>query len=48
MEPGGLIAVHPGTAMQARNETGEELVFLAYGAPPEHGNAQFLDDIESI
>jgi quercetin dioxygenase-like cupin family protein len=48
VEPGGLIAVHPGTAMQARNETDEELVFLAYGAPPEHGNAQFIDDVESI
>jgi mannose-6-phosphate isomerase-like protein (cupin superfamily) len=46
VEPGGLVAVHPGTPMQARNETDEELVFLAYGAPPQHGNAQFLDDVE--
>ena len=46
--PGGVIAVHPGTPMQARNETDEHVVFLAYGAPTEHGNAQFLDDIESI
>jgi quercetin dioxygenase-like cupin family protein len=46
VEPGGLVAVHPGTAMQARNESDEEVLFFAYGAPPEHGNAQFLDDVE--
>ena len=46
--PGGVIAVHPNTPMQARNETDEDVVFLAYGAPTEHGNAQFLDDIESV
>jgi mannose-6-phosphate isomerase-like protein (cupin superfamily) len=48
VEPGGLVAVHPGTPMQARNETDEDLVFLAYGAPPQHGNAEFLDDVESV
>ena len=45
--PGGLVAVHPGTPMQSRNETDKEIVFLAYGAPPVHGNAEFLDDVES-
>jgi len=48
VEPGGLVAVHPGTAMQARNESDEEILFFAYGAPPEHGNAQFLDDIAEL
>lgn len=48
VEPGGLVAVHAGTPMQARNETDEEIVFLAYGAPPQYGNAQFLDDVESV
>jgi mannose-6-phosphate isomerase-like protein (cupin superfamily) len=48
VEPGGLVAVHPNTPMQARNETDEELVFFAYGAPTEHGNAQFLDDVEAV
>jgi mannose-6-phosphate isomerase-like protein (cupin superfamily) len=48
VEPGGVIAVHKGTPMQARNETDEELVFFAYGAPTEHGNAQFLDDIADL
>jgi mannose-6-phosphate isomerase-like protein (cupin superfamily) len=48
VEPGGVVAVHPGTPLQARNETDEEILFLAYGAPPEHGNAQFLDDVEEL
>ena len=46
VEPGGLVAVHPGTPMQARNETDEEILFFAYGAPPIHGNVEFLDDVE--
>jgi mannose-6-phosphate isomerase-like protein (cupin superfamily) len=43
--PGEVVAVHPGTPMQARNETDEELLFFAYGAPPVSGNAVFLDDV---
>jgi hypothetical protein len=31
--------------MQARNETDEEILFFAYGAPPVSGNAVFLDDV---
>jgi mannose-6-phosphate isomerase-like protein (cupin superfamily) len=46
IEPGGIVAVHTGTPLQARNETDEEIVFFVYGAPPEHGNAVFLDDVE--
>jgi quercetin dioxygenase-like cupin family protein len=45
---GGVIAVHAGTPMQARNETDEDVVFLAYGAPTEHGNAVFLDDVGAL
>jgi mannose-6-phosphate isomerase-like protein (cupin superfamily) len=48
VEPGGVVVVHIGTAMQARNETGKEITFFAYGAPTQHGNAEFLDDVESI
>jgi mannose-6-phosphate isomerase-like protein (cupin superfamily) len=48
VSPGGVVAVHAGTPMQARNETDEDVVFLAYGAPTEHGNAVFADDVESI
>jgi mannose-6-phosphate isomerase-like protein (cupin superfamily) len=46
LRPGDVLAVHQGTPMQARNESDEELLFLAYGAPPASGNAQFLDDVE--
>jgi len=45
VEPGGVIAVHKNTPMQLRNETDEEILFFAYGAPPISGNADFLDDI---
>ena len=48
VEPGGLIAVHPGTPIQARNETDEEILFFAYGAPPVQGNVEFVDDVAEI
>ena len=48
VEPGGVVVVHPGTPLQPRNETGDEILFLAYGAPTRHGNAEFLADVESI
>jgi mannose-6-phosphate isomerase-like protein (cupin superfamily) len=48
VDPGGVVVVHPGTPLQARNETDEEILFLAYGAPTRHGNAEFLDDVESL
>jgi mannose-6-phosphate isomerase-like protein (cupin superfamily) len=46
--PGGVIAVHAGTPMQVRNESDEEILFFAYGAPPVHGNADFIDDVPTI
>jgi mannose-6-phosphate isomerase-like protein (cupin superfamily) len=48
VQPGGVVVVHQGTPMQARNEADEELVFFAYGAPPVSGNAQFLDDVAEL
>ncbi|HVS84499.1 MAG TPA: cupin domain-containing protein [Gaiellaceae bacterium] len=48
VEPGDVIVVHIGTPMQARNETDEEILFLAYGAPPQYGNAEFLEDVETV
>jgi mannose-6-phosphate isomerase-like protein (cupin superfamily) len=47
VEPGGIVAVHAGTPLQARTETDDEIVFFVYGAPTAHGNAEFLDDVES-
>ena len=48
VEPGGLVVVHIGTAMQTRNETDEEILFFAYGAPPVSGNAEFVDDVVDL
>ncbi len=47
VEPGGVVVVHPGTPLQMRNETGEEILVFVYGAPTRHGNAEFLDDVET-
>jgi mannose-6-phosphate isomerase-like protein (cupin superfamily) len=44
--PGGVVAVEPMTALQVRNETDEEVVLFAYGAPPVQEGADFLDDVE--
>lgn len=44
--PGGVVRVAPMTALQLRNESDEELVFFAYGAPPIQEGADFLDDVE--
>ena len=40
---GGLVHVAAGTALQIANETEHDLHLYAYGAPPEHGHAEFLD-----
>jgi mannose-6-phosphate isomerase-like protein (cupin superfamily) len=48
VEPGGVVVVHPGTPLQPRNESDDEIMFLAYGAPTRHGNAEFLADVESL
>jgi mannose-6-phosphate isomerase-like protein (cupin superfamily) len=48
VDPGGVVVVHPGTPLQPRNETGDEILFLAYGAPTRHGNAEFLEDAETL
>lgn len=43
---GGVVAVEPGTPLQARNEGAEELVLFVYGAPPEQAGADYFDDVE--
>lgn len=42
---GGVVAVEPGTTLQVRNETGDELVLYIHGAPPEQAGADFFDDV---
>jgi mannose-6-phosphate isomerase-like protein (cupin superfamily) len=44
--PGDVVAVQPMTPMQLRNESDEEFVLFAYGAPPLQEGADFLDDVE--
>ena len=48
VEPGGVVVVHPGTPLQMRNESDEEILVFVYGAPTRHGNAEFLDDVETL
>jgi quercetin dioxygenase-like cupin family protein len=40
--PGGLIHVHPGTALQTVNHGDDELLVYAYGYPPENARAEIL------
>ncbi len=42
---GGLVHVSPGTPLQIANEGTDDMSLYAYGAPPEHGNAEFLDSV---
>jgi len=44
--PQSVVAVEPGTALQVRNESDEELVLFIYGAPPDQSGADYLDDVE--
>jgi mannose-6-phosphate isomerase-like protein (cupin superfamily) len=44
--PQSVVAVQPGTPLQVRNESDEELVLYIYGAPPEQEGADFYDDVE--
>jgi quercetin dioxygenase-like cupin family protein len=41
-----VVVVDPGTPLQLRNDTADEVVVFIYGAPPEVGAAQLLDDVD--
>jgi mannose-6-phosphate isomerase-like protein (cupin superfamily) len=43
--PGSVVVVDPMTPLQVRNESDEELVCFAYGAPPLQEGADMLDDV---
>lgn len=38
---GSVLAVEPGTMLQLRNESDADARLFIYGAPPEHGEAEF-------
>ena len=46
LPPQSIVTVAPGSGIQMRNETGDEVVVFAYGAPPVTGQAEYLDDVE--
>jgi quercetin dioxygenase-like cupin family protein len=41
---GDVAVVPPGTPLQVRNDGDEELVLFISGAPPESGQAEYLED----
>jgi quercetin dioxygenase-like cupin family protein len=46
LPPQSVVAVEPGTALQLRNDSDEEVVVLIWGAPPEQSGADFFEDAE--
>ena len=44
LPPLSVVAVEPGTPLQARNETDDEVVLYIYGAPPEQEGADYFED----
>jgi len=42
---GGVIHVESGTPLQVANESDSEFLLYIHGAPPEHGHAEFLDQV---
>jgi mannose-6-phosphate isomerase-like protein (cupin superfamily) len=43
---GSVLIVQPGTALQLSNRGDEELRLFIYGAPPERGEATFLERVD--
>ena len=46
LSQGSVLVVRPGTALQLSNRGDEELRLFIVGAPPERGEATFLDPVE--
>ena len=42
---GGVLVVERGTVLQLRNRRDEEVVLFIYGAPPETGKTEYVEDI---
>ncbi len=46
LRPGSIVRVEPGTALQIRNESEGEATLLIWGAPPQSGAAEMLEDLD--
>jgi quercetin dioxygenase-like cupin family protein len=46
LPPESVVAVEPGTPLQLRNDSTDEVVVFIYGAPPVQEGADFFDDPE--
>jgi mannose-6-phosphate isomerase-like protein (cupin superfamily) len=46
LPPQSVVTVEPGTGIQMRNESDDEVAVFVYGAPPVTGQAEYLDDVE--
>jgi mannose-6-phosphate isomerase-like protein (cupin superfamily) len=46
LTPHSVVSLEPDTGIQLRNESDDEVVVFAYGAPPVAGQAEYLDDVE--
>jgi quercetin dioxygenase-like cupin family protein len=46
LPPESVVAVEPGTPLQLRNDTDEEAVVFIYGAPPQAGSGELLEETE--
>ena len=45
LPPRSVVSLERGTPIQLRNESDDELVLFAYGAPPVVGKSEFLEDV---
>jgi hypothetical protein len=43
---GSIVRVAPGRPLQIQNQSDGEATLLIWGAPPERGKAEILDDLE--
>jgi mannose-6-phosphate isomerase-like protein (cupin superfamily) len=46
LEPGSVLVVQPGTALQLSNRHEDELRLFIVGAPPERGETTFLETVD--
>ena len=42
-----VVSVQPGTPLQLRNESSDDVLVLAYGAPPITGGSEHLEEAEA-